>query len=105
MRILSSVIVLGLLAGAAVAAELEVRQSDRTFLPEQLNVAKGAVVRFTNDEQFTHHAFVDAPQFKADSGDIPAGESRNIVFSQPGTFVVRCAIHPQMKMTVVVSEP
>ena len=32
------------------------------------------------------------------------GERRNIVFSQPGLYTVRCAIHPQMKMTVEVSE-
>jgi plastocyanin len=104
MRVLISVIVLGLLIGAAIAAELEVRQFDRTFLPERLNITRGSVVRFANDEQFTHHAFVDTPQFKADTGDIPAGQSREITFSQAGTFVVRCAIHPQMKMTMVVSE-
>ena len=104
MRVLISVIVLGLLIGAAIAAELEVRQFDRTFLPERLNITRGSVVRFANDEQFTHHAFVETPQFAADTGDIPPGESRGIVFNKAGTFLVRCAIHPQMKMTVVVSE-
>ena len=38
MRILPPVIALGLLAGAALAAEFEVRQSDRTFTPDQLSI-------------------------------------------------------------------
>ena len=95
---------LGLGAGAAIGAEFEVRQSEKAFMPERLSVAKGSRVHFANDEKFTHHAFVDSPQFAADTGDIPPGEARDIVFSAAGTFVVRCAIHPQMKMTVEVSE-
>jgi plastocyanin len=104
MRGLPVVIVLGLAAGAAAGAEFEVRQYDRLFLPANLAVGKGGVVHFANDENFVHHAFVDAPQFKADTGDIPPGESRAIVFARPGSYVVRCAIHPQMRMVVEVSE-
>ena len=73
-------------------------------MPERLSIAKGSVVHFANDEKFVHHAFVDSPQFAADTGDIPPGEAREIIFSRAGTFVVRCAIHPQMRMTVEVSE-
>ena len=35
---------------------------------------------------------------------IPPGESRDIVFTRPGVYAIRCAIHPQMKLTVEVSE-
>lgn len=104
MRILFVIILLGLGVGAAIAAEFEVRQSNKAFSPERLRVAKGSVVTFANDEKFVHHAFVDSAQFAADSGDIPPGEARGIAFTAAGTFVVRCAIHPLMKMTVEVSE-
>ena len=104
MRIPIVVICLGLASGAAIGAEFQVHQSNRLFVPSRLIVGMGSVVRFANDEKFVHHAFVDTPQFKADTGDIPPGERRNIVFSQPGLYTVRCAIHPQMKMTVEVSE-
>jgi len=104
MRTPIVVICLGLAAGAAIGAEFQVHQSNRLFFPSRLIVGLGSVVRFANDEKFVHHAFVDTPQFKADTGDIPPGERRNIVFSQPGLYTVRCAIHPQMKMTVEVSE-
>ncbi len=104
MRVLPVVMVLGLVTGAAVGAEFEVRQADRLFAPARIMVGKGSVVHFANDEKFVHHAFVDTPQFAADTGDIPPGESRDIVFTQPGIYSIRCAIHPQMRLTVEVSE-
>jgi plastocyanin len=104
MRRLPLIIVLGLAAGAALGAEFEVRQADRLFAPARIIVGRGSVVHFANDEKFVHHAFVDTPQFSADTGDIPPGESRDIVFTRPGVYAIRCAIHPQMKLTVEVSE-
>lgn len=104
MRVFALIIVLGLEASAAIGAEFEVRQSEKTFLPERLRVATGSVVWFANDEKFVHHAFVESAQFSADTGDIPPGEARGIAFTKAGTYTVRCAIHPQMKMTVEVSE-
>lgn len=104
MHRLLLVIALGLAAGAALGAEFEVRQADRLFAPARIVVSRGSVVHFANDEKFVHHAFVDTPQFSADTGDIPPGESRDIVFTKAGTYAIRCAIHPQMKLTVEVSE-
>ena len=104
MRSLLMVVALGLAAGAAAGAEFEVRQAGRIFAPAQLAVVKGSIVHFVNDEQIVHHAFVDTPQFSADTGDIPPGESRDIVFARPGSYAVHCAIHPQMHMTVEVRE-
>src|SRR3954447_22585621 len=104
MRTLPVVIVLGLVAGAALGAEFEVRQSDRLFAPSRIVVGMGSVVHFANDETYVHHAFVDTPHFKADTGDIPPGERRHISFTQAGTYTIRCAIHPQMKVIVDVTE-
>jgi plastocyanin len=104
MRSLPIVVVLGLVAGAALGAEFEVRQAGRIFAPAHLRVARGSIVRFINDENIYHHAFADTPRFSADTGVIPPGESRYIVFTHAGTYAIRCAIHPQMHMTVEVSE-
>ena len=104
MRSLPIIVVLGLATGAAAGAEFEVRQAGRQFAPARLIVGKGSIVHFANDENFVHHAFTDAAGFSADTGDIPPGESRDIVFTRPGVFAIRCAIHPQMRMTVEVSE-
>src|SRR5689334_15905488 len=104
MRILLISAALGLATGVAIAAEFEVHQSGKIFAPARLAIAKGSTVHFANDESYVHHAFVETPQFTADTGDIPPGESRDIVFSQAGTYTVACAIHPQMHMTVEVTE-
>ena len=104
MRTPIVVICLGLASGAAIGAEFQVHQSNRLFVPSRLIVGLGSVVRFANDEKFVHHGCADRHRFKQDTADIPPGERLNIVFSQPGLYTVRCAIHPQMKMTVEVSE-
>ena len=103
-RIASIAALTGLATGMALGAEFEVRQAGKIFAPARLTVVKGSVVHFANDETFYHHAFVDTPQFSADTGDIPPGESRDIVFSRAGTYTISCAIHPQMRMTVDVRE-
>jgi len=78
--------------------------ADNYYAPARLTVGKGSVVHFANDETYVHHAFVDTPDFKADTGDIPPGERRDIVFTRAGTYTIRCAIHPQMKLVVEVTE-
>ena len=104
MRILPVVTILGVATGAALGAEFEVRQADRLFAPARLTVGKGSVVHFANDETVVHHAFVDTFDFKADTGDVQSGERRDIVFTQAGLYTIRCAIHPQMKLVVEVTE-
>jgi plastocyanin len=104
MRRIALASLIGLATGAAIGAEFEVRQAGKVFAPARLAVTTGSVVHFVNDETFFHHAFVDTPQFAADTGDIPPGESRDIVFSRAGIYTISCAIHPQMKMTVEVRE-
>ena len=79
-----SFIALGLAAGAALGADVEVRQSDRLFAPSRIVVGKGSVVYFANDETFVHHAFVDTPQFKADTGDIPSRRAPQYRFHAGG---------------------
>jgi plastocyanin len=95
---------IGLATGAAIGAEFEVRQTGKIFAPARLTVAAGSVVHFANDEAFFHHAFVETPHFTADTGDIPPGETRDIVFSRAGIYTIHCAIHPQMKMVGEVRE-
>jgi plastocyanin len=109
MRSLPVIVGLGFASGAAIAAGmdaagLDVHQSSRQFAPTQLTMARGGAVHFFNDETIVHHAFVDTRTFAADTGDIPPGESRDIVFTETGMFVIRCAIHPTMRMSVQVTD-
>ena len=39
---------------------------------------------------------------KFDSGEQPVGKSVDVVFDRDGSFTVRCAIHPTMRLAVTV---
>jgi plastocyanin len=79
-----------------------VSQKNRTFNPDRLVVARGTVVHIMNDDDVTHHVYVDSPTMKFDSGEQPVGSTVDLKFAEDGTFLVRCAIHPTMRLTVTV---
>lgn len=92
-----------LLGAARAAGPHEVRQKNRTFQPASLALARGEVVRVINDDgELIHHAYVDSPGFKFDSGEQAPQSATDIRFTTAGTFSVMCAIHPKMLLTVVV---
>ena len=88
---------------AAVASSVTVRQLNHLFDPTQLSIKRGTTVHFTNDENVVHHAYAEGP-FAFDSGDIPPGGDFAVAFDKSGHVVVRCAIHPQMRIDIDVAE-
>jgi plastocyanin len=86
------------LAGATVT----VSQKNRAFAPTRLEIERGTVVHINNDDNVTHHVYIDSPKMKFDSGEQHIGETVDLHFDQAGTFSVRCAIHPTMRLTVTV---
>ena len=93
-----------LVCALAAAGDVSIRvsQKDRAFAPSELAVAQGAVVHIVNDDDVTHHVYVDSPQMKFDSGEQPIGATVDLKFDEKGTFLVRCAIHPTMRLSVTV---
>ena len=86
-----------------LAAEaIVVSQHNRKFWPETLEISKGEILRIVNDDRVTHHVYVDAPGMSFDSGEMPVGASLTLRFDRNGTFPVRCAIHPKMRLDVTV---
>ena len=92
------------LAMPLVLAEdgVRVSQQNRTFMPDKLTIAQGTTVHVANDDDVTHHLYVDSPKMKFDSGEQPIGSTVDLRFDADGTFTVRCAIHPTMKLNVTV---
>ncbi len=86
----------------AAADTLTVSQFNRQFSPAQLEVARGTSVHIVNDDNVTHHVYVDAPGMQFDSGEQPVGKTVDLTFDKVGTFTVLCAIHPTMKLKVTV---
>lgn len=97
----------GLLMRAASLADagpvLRVSQHDEQFSPGTLLLHAGDVVRVVNDDGMVHHhAYVDSPTFKFDSGDQAPGGHSDIRFTERGHFNVLCGIHPRMRLDVDV---
>lgn len=89
--------------GFTLAAGLVVvSQRNRQFNPEHLTIAAGTTIRVMNDDQVTHHLYIDSPDMPFDSGEQPVGKSIDLHFDKAGRFLVRCAIHPTMRLDVQV---
>lgn len=110
IRNLALTATLGFIAGAGgayaalKAGDLVVSQKGRAFDPAEVTLAKGQTLTVVNDDEFLHHGYIEAPEFKFDSGSQPIGSETDIKFTEIGVFELRCAIHPKMLLTVTVTE-
>lgn len=88
--------------GALAARSVTVSQAGKAFSTQAVQVRRGDAVRFTNDDRFDHHLFVEAPAFVFHSAEQQPGTAIEIVFTTPGTFDVQCQMHPRMHLAVTV---
>lgn len=89
-------------ASAALAGEHTVSQAGKKFSERKMTVSVGDTITFLNDDGTTHNVHSNTSGFEFDLGAQAPGTSQSHVFDQKGELKVRCAIHPKMKMTVVV---
>lgn len=74
-----------------------------SYSPSSISVAKGSVVKWTNNDRYTHTVSSD-DGITFDSGDLDAGSSFSYTAKTPGTFKYHCKIHGiAMAGTLVVS--
>ena len=90
-----------IVAAPAHAEDVTVGQAGKTFSPAGLQIKIGDSVTFNNDDTVTHAVLVNGPA-ETNLGQIKAGEAKSVSFDQPGTYDVKCAIHPKMKLTIAV---
>src|SRR5690348_13479344 len=98
---------LALIAGAIVTAlpawagEAVVDQRDLMFVPATVSIGAGDTVRFTDSDRITHNITIVYPDgTTVDKGMDRFGEDIIVHFTKPGTYQVRCLIHPMMHMTI-----
>lgn len=89
-------------AVGAYAGNFNVGQKNKQFTKKKLVIKVGDKIRFTNEDPFFHNVFSLSPTKTFDLGSYPKGEFREVTFDTAGTIDVECAIHPHMRMTVVV---
>jgi plastocyanin len=88
----------------AQAKTVEVQQKNKQFSLKTLKIKVGDSVSFKNEDPFVHNIFSLSDTKSFDLGSYPQGQAKSVVFDKPGTVEIECAIHPDMKMTVVVEK-
>lgn len=90
-------------AVAVAATDHPVVQKDRSFSVRTLTVRAGDRVVFTNADPMTHNVYSLTTGLEFDLRSQAPGQSDTVTFSRQGTALVECAIHPKMKLQVVVT--
>ncbi len=105
-RRLARLIIVAALALAAIpafsAAIHTIAQRGREFAATAITIARGDAIRFTNEDEFLHQIYVDSTEMAFDSDEQRPGQTIEVRFARPGSFSVRCHIHPKMLLTVRV---
>lgn len=75
---------------------------DFSYDPAEVQAKVGQVIAFSNTGAAPHTVTLD--DGSCTTPNIAAGASDGVSFSAAGSYPFHCAIHPQMKGTIVVSE-
>ena len=79
-----------------------VSQRDRQFTTPSVAVPLGGILRVENDDEFVHQIYISAPTMTYESDEQEPGRTVDVRPTRPGTFEVRCHIHPRMLLQVTV---
>lgn len=79
-----------------------ISQRNQVFSPHVLVVAKGAEVRFPNDDDVFHNVFSLSRPRPFDLDIYAQGETRSVHFPNTGLVTVHCNIHPDMVSYILV---
>lgn len=91
-------------AGQQQATTHEVGMAGLLFSPENLTVAAGDTVTWINDDTVPHTVTAtDGPEI-FESELLNPGDTFSFTFTMPGEYSYYCAVHPNMKATVLVGE-
>ena len=73
------------------------------FDPAVLTIAKGTTVVWTNTSDAPHTVTSETGTLVASTTITPSGGTFRFTFTQPGTYLYHCTIHPYMQGTIVVT--
>ena len=82
------------------AASAEVKIENFSFEPQQLSVAVGTTVTWTNRDDIPHTVVSTDGVFKSKVRD--TDEKFSYTFTKTGTYAYFCSVHPKMVGKVVV---
>ena len=102
MHCIRLLIVFMFFCNTVFAENFLVSQKNKEFTIKTLTIKKGDTVEFLNEDDVFHNVFSLSDAKLFDLGSYPKGKSKSVTFDEPGTVEIECAIHPSMKMTIVV---
>ena len=73
------------------------------FQPRVLVLAVGDTLVIHNEDRVWHGSFSVSPAHEFDLGKLAPGHMERLTFREPGQVQVRCDIHPDMSMNLVVA--
>ncbi len=97
-----AVAALTVLAPSVHADEVVVSQNGKKFSEKKVTLKAGDTIRFVNADDIVHNVRSATSGHEFDLGAQQPGTEIAHTFSKRGKVKVRCAIHPRMKMSVVV---
>jgi plastocyanin len=86
----------------ANAAQQHVTAMDKHFSTPEVRVAFMDMVIFVNHDEVVHQVFSTSEGLRFDLKRMPPGAASGVKFAKRGVAEVRCAIHRDMQMKVVV---
>ena len=87
----------------AAAADVAVDQVGQKFDPHSVTIKVGDSIKFLNNDDVDHNiTLIDSGGVAEDRGIQKPGTIIPVRFSAAGEFLVRCSMHPRMKMQVKV---
>ena len=102
MKMLLILITVLLASVPTFAAEHKIAQKDMEFSRKEITITVGDTIVFVNTDTATHNVFSASENFHFDSQMQEPGKSSAVQFSKAGSFDIRCAMHPKMKLKVTV---
>lgn len=100
----SALLALGLVAmlESANAAQQHVSTLGKRFSTPEVRIASEDMVIFVNQDQVVHQVFSTTTGLRFNLKRLPPGAASGVRFTKRGVAEVRCAIHRDMQMKVVV---
>lgn len=103
MRVRLAALPLVVLAALPIAPVV-VGQKGKAFSQAEVKLKIGEKLVIRNDDDVTHNVFSAAPGFAFNVVAMKPGTDHEIAFTREGSFDVRCAFHPGMKLKVTVTK-
>jgi cytochrome c peroxidase len=94
------------LSHRACAADKSIVQAGQAFSETDVTLPAGSHIKFLNQDDVKHNILVQTGDDDDDAKDMgiqAPGQTIDVPFDKAGKFLVRCHIHPSMKLNVTVN--